>query len=140
MVIYGRSDSTINRQGVRVGTSELYRVIEAVPEVIDSLVIDLEMLGRASYMPLFVVLRDGAVLDAALVNKIKQAVRVGLSARQVPDDIIEIKDVPRTLNGKKMEVPVKKILLGMPLEKVANIGSVANPQALQFFVEFAERI
>jgi len=140
VVIYGRSDSTINRQGVRVGTSELYRVIEAVPEVIDSLVIDLEMLGRASYMPLFVVLRDGAVLDAALVNKIKQAVRVGLSARQVPDDIIEIKDVPRTLNGKKMEVPVKKILLGMPLEKVANIGSVANPQALQFFVEFAEKI
>jgi acetoacetyl-CoA synthetase len=139
-VIYGRSDSTINRQGVRIGTSELYRVVEAVPEVLDALVIDLEMLGRPSYMPLFVVLRAGHTLHAALVDKIKQAIRTQLSARQVPDEIIAIHDVPRTLNGKKMEVPVKKILLGTPLEKAANPGSVANLHALQFFVDFAKQM
>jgi acetoacetyl-CoA synthetase len=140
VVIYGRSDSTINRHGVRIGTSELYRVVEAVPEVLDSLVIDLEMLGRPSYMPLFVVLREGHTLDAALIDKIKHAIRTQLSARQVPDEIIAIHDVPRTLNGKKMEVPVKKILLGMPLEKAANPGSVANPHALHFFVEFSKQM
>jgi acetoacetyl-CoA synthetase len=138
VIIYGRSDSTINRQGVRIGTSELYRVVEGLPEVLDSLVIDLEMLGRPSYMPLFVVLREDVTLDAALVAKIKDAIRTQLSARQVPDDVFEIKEVPRTLNGKKMEVPVKKILLGAPLNKAANLGSVSNPQALDFFVEFAE--
>jgi len=140
VVIYGRSDSTINRHGVRIGTSELYRAVEAVPEVTDSLVIDLEMLGRPSYMPLFVVLREGAVLDAALTLKIKDAIRSALSARQVPDDVIVVQAVPRTLNGKKMEVPVKKILLGTPLEKAANVDSVANPAALEFFVEFAQHL
>ena len=140
VVIYGRSDSTINRQGVRIGTSELYRAVEAVPEITDSLIIDLEMLGRPSYMPLFVVLREGTMLGTALTIKIKHAIRTALSARQVPDDVIEIAEVPRTLNGKKMEVPVKKILLGTPLDKAANVGSVANPAALQFFVAFAEEI
>lgn len=140
VVIYGRSDATINRQGVRIGTSELYRIVESIPEVLDSLMIDLEMLGRPSYMPLFVVLREGAALDDALIDKIKRAIRTQLSARQVPDEIITIDDVPRTLNGKKMEVPVKKILLGTPLEKAANPGSVINPHALQFFVEFAKRL
>ncbi|MFC1466129.1 MAG: acetoacetate--CoA ligase [Candidatus Brachytrichaceae bacterium NZ_4S206] len=140
VIIYGRSDSTINRQGVRIGTSELYRVVESVPEVLDALVIDLEMLGRQSYMPLFVVLREGVALDTALVAKIKHAIRTELSARQVPDDVIAIPEVPRTLNGKKLEVPVKKILLGAPLEKAVNLGSVANPQSLQFFVEFARTL
>ena len=140
VVIYGRSDSTINRQGVRMGTSELYRVVESVPEVLDSLVIDLEVLGRASYMPLFVVLREGASLNDALRDKIKQAIRHGLSARQVPDAIVEIAEVPRTLNGKKLEVPVKKILLGQAMEKAVNLGSVANPAALDFFVGFLERM
>jgi acetoacetyl-CoA synthetase len=140
VVIYGRSDSTLNRQGVRIGTSELYRVVEAVPEVLDSLVIDLEMLNRPSYTPLFVVLREAVVLDEALKLKIKQAIRAELSARHVPDDVIAIAEVPRTLNGKKLEVPVKKILLGAPLEKAANLGSVANPAALQFFVTLAEEL
>lgn len=140
VIIYGRSDSTINRQGVRIGTSELYRVVEGVPEVLDALVIDLEMLGRQSYMPLFVVLREGVALDTALITKIKHAIRTELSARQVPDDVIAIPEVPRTLNGKKLEVPVKKILLGAPLEKAVNLGSVANPQSLQFFVEFARTL
>ena len=136
VVIYGRSDSTLNRQGVRIGTSEVYRVVESVPEVIDSLIIDLEMLGRTSYMPLFVVLRDEAILNDALRDKIKQAIRHGLSARQVPDAIFEIDQVPRTLNGKKLEVPVKKILLGQPIERAVNLGSVINPMALEFFVTF----
>ncbi len=140
VVIYGRSDSTINRQGVRIGTSELYRIVETVPEVLDSLVIDLEMLGRTSYMPLFVVLREGSVLDDGLCDKIRQAIRTGLSARQVPDAIFEIAEVPRTLNGKKLEVPVKKILLGQPMEKAVNLGSVVNPAALDYFVGFMERV
>lgn len=140
VVIYGRSDSTINRQGVRIGTSELYRVVESLPEVLDSLVIDLEMLGRPSYMPLFVVLQPGVELDAALVAKIKHHIRTALSPRQVPDDIIAIAEVPRTLNGKKLEVPIKKILLGQSLDKAVNLGSVANPHALDFFVAFARKL
>jgi acetoacetyl-CoA synthetase len=140
IVIYGRSDSTINRQGVRMGTSEVYRVVDAVPEVLDALVIDLEMLDRPSRLWLFVVLRADARLDDALVNKIKLAIRTGLSPRQVPDDVIQIDEVPRTLNGKKLEVPVKKILLGMPISKAVNMDSVANPMALEYFAKFANGI
>jgi acetoacetyl-CoA synthetase len=140
LIIYGRSDSTINRQGVRIGTSEIYRVVESVPEVLDSLIIDLEVLGRQSYMPLFVVLRDGVSLDDALKKKIRDEIRSHLSARQLPDDILAISEVPRTLNGKKMEVPIKKILLGTPVEKAVTLGSMANPNALSFFVEMATRI
>jgi acetoacetyl-CoA synthetase len=133
LVIYGRSDATINRQGVRIGTSEIYRAVEAVPEVLDALIVDLEMLNRPSYMPLFVVLRDGQTLDDALAATIKRAIRDALSARQVPDAIIQIDAVPRTLNGKKLEVPVKKILLGTPIEQAVTLGSVANPDALRAF-------
>jgi acetoacetyl-CoA synthetase len=137
-VIYGRSDSTINRQGVRMGTSEFYRVVEALPQIRDSLVIDLEGLGRESYMALFVVLHPGAELDDALRTAIKQQIRRALSPRHIPDDIVVVPDVPRTINGKKLEVPVKKILLGMPVEQAANPGSMANPQSLQVFVELAK--
>jgi acetoacetyl-CoA synthetase len=140
LVIYGRSDSTINRHGVRIGTSELYRAIEAVPDVLDSLIVDLELLGRASYLPLFVVLRGGVPLDDALKARINTAIRQSLSARQIPDEIYQIAEVPRTLNGKKMEVPVRKILLGTPLEKAATPGSMANPASLDFFVALAARL
>jgi acetoacetyl-CoA synthetase len=140
LVIYGRSDSTINRYGVRIGTSELYRAIEAVPDVLDSLIVDLEMLGRASYLPLFVVLREGVTLDQAIRQKINDAIRRALSARQVPDEIFQIAEVPRTLNGKKMEVPVRKILLGIPVERAAAPGSMANPAALHFFVALSARL
>jgi len=140
VIIYGRSDATLNRHGVRIGTSELYRVVEGLPEVLDALAVDLEGLGGASYMPLFVVLRPGIALDEALVAKIKAAIRAQLSPRHVPDDVIAIPEVPRTLNGKKLEVPVKKILLGSPLEQAVNLGSVANPGALDAFVAFARRI
>lgn len=138
-VIYGRSDSTINRHGIRMGTSELYRVVEGFDEVADSLVVDLEYLGRPSFMALFVVLRDGSSeVPAALKQALLQAIRTGLSARHVPDDVFVITDVPRTISGKKMEVPVKKILLGQPVEKAANRDSMANPGSLDWFVEFAK--
>ena len=140
LIIYGRSDSTINRQGVRIGTSEIYRAVEDVPEVLDSLIIDLEVLGRQSYMPLFVVLRENVTLDDALKTKIKNKIKAQLSARQVPDDIFVIPEVPRTLNGKKMEVPIKKILLGYPLEKAVTIGSMSNPHSLQVFVALAQNM
>lgn len=140
VVIYGRSDSTINRQGVRVGTSEIYRVVEAIPEVLDSLVIDLEGLGGRSYMPLFVVLREGAALDEALTRRIREAIRSSLSPRHVPDEIFTIPEVPRTLNGKKLEVPIKKILLGTPVERAANPDSLKNPELLPFFMTLAARL
>jgi acetoacetyl-CoA synthetase len=140
VVIYGRSDSTINRQGVRMGTSEIYRAVEGIPAVLDSLVIDLEGLGGASYMPLFVVLRPGRELDAALTTQIKGAIRSALSPRHVPDEIFAILDVPRTLSGKKLEVPVKKILMGVPPERAANPDSLKNPELLAFFVELAARL
>jgi acetoacetyl-CoA synthetase len=138
-IIYGRSDATINRHGIRMGTAELYRAVEAIPEVIDSLVVDLEYLGRDSYMPLFVVLRPGVALDDALKQRIVARIREALSARHVPDEIIAIPEVPRTLSGKKMELPIKKLLLGHPLEKVAHPDAMANPASLDWFVEFAHR-
>ena len=139
-VIYGRSDSTINRHGIRMGTSELYRVVEGFDEVADSLVVDLEYLGRPSFMALFVVLRDGSPeVPAALKQALLQSIRTGLSARHVPDDVFVITEVPRTISGKKMEVPVKKILLGQPVEKAANRDSMANPKSLDWFVAFAKQ-
>ncbi|WP_341895388.1 acetoacetate--CoA ligase [Ferrovibrio terrae] len=138
-IIYGRSDATINRYGLRLGTSEIYRAVEELPEVLDSLVVDLEYLGRDSYMPLFVVLRPGLTLDAALKDRINQAIRKAVSARFVPNDIFQVAEVPRTLSGKKLEVPVKKILLGQPAEKVSNPGTMANPGSLAWFVDFAKQ-
>lgn len=138
-VIYGRSDATINRHGIRMGTAELYRAVEALPEVMDSLVVDLEYLGRESYMPLFVVLREGMALDEALVTRIKGEIRTALSARHVPNEVLQVEQVPRTLSGKKMELPIKKLLLGQPVDKIANPGAMANPGSLAWFVEFAAR-
>ena len=136
-VIYGRSDATINRHGLRMGTSELYSAIEALPEVLDSLVVDLEFLGRDSYMPLFVVLRAGAVLDDAMKARLNHAVKTALSPRFVPDDILQVAEIPRTLSGKKQELPIKKLLLGQPLEKVLNRDAMANPGCLDWYVAFA---
>jgi acetoacetyl-CoA synthetase len=140
-VIYGRSDSTINRHGIRMGTSELYRVVEEFAEVLDSLVVDLEYLGRESYMALFVVLRDGnPEVPVALKKALLDALRTRLSARHVPNEIYAIAEVPRTISGKKMEVPVKKILLGYPVEKSANRDSMANPGSLDWFIKFGQQL
>jgi acetoacetyl-CoA synthetase len=136
-VIYGRSDATINRHGLRMGTSELYSAIEALPEVLDSMVVDLEYLGRESYMPLFVVLREGVTLDHSMKARINQAIEAGLSRRFLPNEIIAVPEIPRTLSGKKQELPIKKLLLGQPLEKVINKDAMANPECLDWYIEFA---
>jgi acetoacetyl-CoA synthetase len=136
-IIYGRSDATINRHGLRLGTSELYSAVEALPEVTDSLVVDLEYLGRESWMPLFVVLRAGHTLDEALTARINDAIRRAVSPRFVPDRIHQVGEIPRTLSGKKQELPVKKLLLGQPLEKVVNREAMANPASLDWFVQLA---
>ena len=136
-IIYGRSDATINRHGLRMGTSELYRAVGAIPEVLDSMVVDLEFLGRASWMPLFVVLRESAVLDDALRSRINGAIRDAVSPRFVPDQIYAVPEIPRTLTGKKQELPVKKLLLGQPIDKVVNKDAMANPSSLDWFVRLA---
>ena len=137
-IIYGRSDSTINRHGIRMGTSEIYRVVEDFPEVADSLVVDLEYLGRQSFLPLFVVLRDGAAaVTPDLRRRLFEAIRTRISPRHVPDEVFAIPEVPRTLSGKKMEVPVRRILLGHPVERAANRDAMANPASLDWFVAFA---
>jgi acetoacetyl-CoA synthetase len=136
-IIYGRSDATINRHGLRMGTSELYSAVEALPEVLDSLVVDLEYLGRESYMPLFVVLRDGMVLDTAVHTKIVDAIKTALSPRFVPNEIFQVAEIPRTLSGKKQELPIKKLLLGQPIDKVVNREAMANPGCLDWYVNLA---
>jgi acetoacetyl-CoA synthetase len=137
-VIYGRSDSTLNRGGVRMGTSELYRVVEALPEIADSLVVDTGSLEDAvGKMWLFVAVREGVELDLALKRRIKDALRAELSPRHVPDKICAVTAIPRTLNGKKLEVPVKRILLGADPDKVASRDTLANPQTLDEIVQIA---
>jgi acetoacetyl-CoA synthetase len=136
-IIYGRSDSTINRQGVRMGTSEIYRAVATVPEVVDALVVDLPRPGTEGWMALFVVLRDDAELDDELTAKIKGSIRRRCSPRHVPDQLYAIAEVPRTLSGKVLEVPVKRILTGTPPERAASRDSLANPAALDWFVELA---
>jgi acetoacetyl-CoA synthetase len=141
-VIYGRSDSTINRGGVRMGTSEIYRAVLSMPDVLDALVLDVP--GRAGFeegwMPLFVVLRDGLPLDDSLVGEIRKRIREDCSPRHVPNEVLQISEVPRTLSGKVLEVPVKRILMGTPAEQAASRESLANPAALDYFVELAARL
>jgi acetoacetyl-CoA synthetase len=138
-IIYGRSDATINRHGVRMGTAELYRAVEALPEVLDSLVVDLEYLGRESWMPLFVVLREGHALDAALTARIKAAVKSALSPRHVPNDVFQVAAIPRTLSGKKMELPVKKLLMGADPASVLKRDAMANADSVNWFIELAHQ-
>jgi acetoacetyl-CoA synthetase len=138
-IIYGRSDATINRHGIRMGTAELYRAVEALPEVLDSLVVDLEYLGRESWMPLFVVLREGVALDEALAARIKAAVRTALSPRHVPNDVFQVGSIPRTLSGKKMELPVKKLLMGASADTVFKRDAMANADSVEWFAALAAR-
>ncbi|HYM54079.1 MAG TPA: acetoacetate--CoA ligase [Solirubrobacteraceae bacterium] len=135
-VIYGRSDSTINRQGVRMGTSEIYRAAGAVEEVLDALVIDVPREDQL-WMVLFVVLREGVTLDEELKGRIKGRIREDCSPRHVPNEVLQIAQVPRTLSGKVLEVPVKRILMGAPPEQAASVDSLADPHSLDYFVELA---
>jgi acetoacetyl-CoA synthetase len=147
-VIYGRSDSTINRQGVRMGTAEIYRAAMAVPEVLDALVVDIPKRGAEGdsqselWMAMFVVLREGASLALSpegdeLTAQIRRRIREDCSPRHVPNEIRQIAEVPRTLSGKVLEVPVKRILMGMAPEQAASVESLANPRSLDYFVELA---
>jgi acetoacetyl-CoA synthetase len=136
-IIYGRSDSTINRGGIRMGTSEIYRAVSNVPKVLDALVVDVPRQGTEGWMALFVVLREGAELDDELIAEIKHRIREQCSPRHVPNDVFRIKEVPRTLSGKVLEVPVKRILMGEPAENAASRDSLANPNSLDYFTELA---
>jgi len=145
-VIYGRSDSTINRMGVRMGTSEIYRAALAVDEVLDALVVDIPRPGSDGdsqaelWMSMFVVLREGVALDDELAAQIKRRIREDCSPRHVPNEIRQIEQVPRTLSGKVLEVPVKRILMGTPPEQAASVESLANPASLDYFVQLASEI
>ena len=139
-VIYGRSDSTINRGGVRMGTAEIYSAVDRVDEVTDSLVVDILKDGGNSFMPLFVVLKEGIELDDDLKRRIRSSIKENASPRHVPNEIFAVPDIPRTLNGKKLEVPVKKILSGTPPQKAASKESLSNPDALDRFAELAGEI
>ncbi len=136
-IIYGRSDSTINRGGVRMGTSEIYRAVLALDEIVDALVVDVPREGEENWMALFVVLREGAALDDDLRAALARRIRADCSPRHVPDDVFAVAEVPRTLSGKVLEVPVKRILSGTPPERAASRDSLANPAALDWFSAFA---
>lgn len=138
-VIYGRSDSTINRGGIRMGTAEIYSAVEKVDEVQDSLVVDIQTADKA-FMPLFVVLKEGVELDDDLKKRINGRIREDCSPRHVPNEIFAVEEIPKTLNGKKLEVPVKKILSGAPPEEAASKDSLANPESLDRFAELARNI
>jgi acetoacetyl-CoA synthetase len=139
VVIHGRSDSTLNRQGVRMGSADIYEAVERLPEIRESLVIGVEQPDGGYWMPLFVHLAEGAVLDDALRDRVKRTIREQLSPRHVPDEIIEVKGVPHTLTGKRLEVPVKRLLQGADLGKAVNPGSVDDVELLRFYERLARR-
>jgi acetoacetyl-CoA synthetase len=137
VVIHGRSDATLNRDGVRLGSSDFYGVVEALPEVAETLVVGVEQPGGGYYLPLFVVPAAGHELDEALIAKIKSELRTKRTPRHVPDEIIAAPAIPHTLTGKRLEVPVKRMLQGIPLEKAANLAAVDNPDVVRWYAEFA---
>jgi acetoacetyl-CoA synthetase len=134
--VLGRSDATLNRQGVRIGTAEIYRSLATLPEVDDSLIVNLDLPQGKFFMPLFVKLKPGKRLDEGLAEKIRATLRTEYSPRHVPDRIYQVEEIPVTLTGKKMEVPVRRILMGVAPEKAANRDAMANPQALDFFIAY----
>lgn len=140
IIIYGRSDATLNRHGIRIGTSEIYRCINKIQAIEDSLIVNLELEGGRHYMPLFVKMRPTFKLTTDVKTQIKVQLKKEYSPRHVPDDIIQVADIPYTISGKKMEAPIKKILLKMPFEKSINMDSMRNPESVDFFIEFAKTI
>lgn len=136
VVILGRSDATLNRQGVRIGTAEIYRAVDTIAEVRDSLIVNIELPGGGDYMPLFVVMKEHQSLTEDIRKEIRTVLRTTYSPRHVPDDIIEVRDIPYTISGKKMEMPVKRLLMGRSMEKSVNVGAVRNPESLNFFRNF----
>ena len=135
--VLGRSDATLNRHGVRIGTAEVYRALQEITEIEDSLIVNLDLTGGGFFMPLFVKLRGDAVVDDALRDKLRARMRAAYSARHIPDKIYQVPAIPYTLTGKKMEVPVRRILTGVPIEKAANRAAMANVESLDFFIRYA---
>jgi acetoacetyl-CoA synthetase len=140
VVILGRSDATLNRQGVRIGTAEIYRALDQIPEIRDSLIINLEKPDGTDWMPLFVLMNNGHEFSDALIGKIKTVLRTAYSPRHVPDAILAVPDIPYTISGKKMETPVKKIFQKRPLDKAFNPDSMRNPGSMEFFIDMAEKM
>jgi acetoacetyl-CoA synthetase len=138
-VISGRSDATLNRFGVRIGTAEIYRALDTIADIKDSVIVSIELPGAQFFMPLFLVLQEGCELNDRLLGEIRDTLSSQCSPRHVPDEVYTIDEVPYTLTGKKLEVPVKKLLIGIPPEKALNRGAMANPDAMDFFIGFAER-
>ncbi len=136
VIIYGRSDATLNRAGVRIGTSEIYRAVDKVAEVSDSLIVCIELPGGNFWMPLFVKLKEGVTLTESLKKTINDTIRLATSPRHVPDEIIAIEDIPYTISGKKTETPVKKILMGSRPEEVINPGALRNPESLNLYTKY----
>lgn len=139
LIILGRSDATLNRQGVRIGTAEIYRALDKIPAIQDSLIINLERPDGSDWMPLFVTLVPGVALDDALIAEVRKTLRSDYSPRHVPDAIFAVPEIPYTISGKKMETPVKKILQRRPLDKAYNRDSMKNPTSMDFFIAFAEK-
>jgi len=135
--VLGRSDATLNRHGVRIGTAEVYRALTEVPEIEDALIVNLDLKNGGFFMPLFVKLHDGFELDETLVEKVRARMRKAYSARHVPDKIYQVAAIPYTLTGKKMEVPVRRILMGVQVEKAANRAAMANVESLEYFIRYA---
>jgi len=135
--VLGRSDATLNRHGVRIGTAEVYAVLASIDEVTDALIVNLDLPGGRFFMPLFVCLADGLRLDARIEDKIRDRLRREYTPRHVPDRIVQVPEIPVTLTGKKLEVPVRKILRGAPPDEAANRNAMANPASLDFFATYA---
>jgi acetoacetyl-CoA synthetase len=135
--VLGRSDATLNRHGVRIGTAEVYRSLLNVPAVEDSLIVNLDLPGGGFFMPLFVKTRNNVALDESIGDEIRARIRRDYSPRHVPDKIVQVTAIPYTLTGKKMEVPVRRILMGVPVEKAANRAAMANVESLDYFIEYA---
>lgn len=136
LIIYGRSDATLNRHGVRIGTAEIYRAVDLVPQIEDSIIINLEKSDGNHYMPLFVVMKDSVSLTAEIENKIKSVLKTEYSPRHVPDEIVVCPEIPFTISGKKMEAPLKRILMGMDIDKAINRDAMRNPESIDFFIRF----
>lgn len=139
VVIYGRSDATLNRHGIRIGTAEIYRAIDRIEGLADALILNVELPDGRHYMPLFVKTLEGHALDERMMERIRRSLREAYSPRHVPDEILQCPDIPYTISGKKLEAPVKKLMMGIPREKAVSMDALRNPDAMTFFFDFAEK-
>lgn len=138
VTILGRSDTTLNRQGIRIGTAEIYSAVDKIEGIKDSLIVNIELPNGGDYMPLFVLMQENHQFSSEVKNQLRNRIKEDCSPRHIPDEFIEVMDLPYTISGKKMEAPVKKLLMGKPVEKAANKGAMKNPESLDFFIRFAK--